>query len=171
MSALRSSGVIGPSRAEGGRTMQRSTIDGVPLPSRKETSASPLPSSMMILAVVELGIGTERFRRRLHRLLIAGGEGPQRVLHAIAELGEHLVRYVERILRHEIDADPLRADQADHLLDLIQQRLRRVGEQKMRLIEEEAKLGFGLVADLGQLLEQLGEEPQEKRGIEARIRH
>ena len=93
------------------------------------------------------------------------------MLHAIAELGEHLVRYVERILRHEIDADPLRADQADHLLDLIQQRLRRVGEQKMRLVEEEAKLGFRLVAYLGQLLEQLGKEPQEKRGIEARIRH
>src|SRR4029077_8660027 len=57
------------------------------------------------------------------------------------------------------------------LLDLIQQRLRRVGEQKMRLVEEEAELGFGLVADLGQLLEQLREEPQEKRGIEARIGH
>src|SRR5215831_20802887 len=41
----------------------------------------------------------------------------------------------------------------------------------MRLVEEEAELGFGLVADLGQLLEQLRKEPQEKRGVESRISH
>ena len=57
INVLRSSGAIGPSRAEGGRTMQRCTMEGVPLPSRKETNASPLPSSMMTLAVLSLGLG------------------------------------------------------------------------------------------------------------------
>ena len=57
MIALRSSGVIGPIRAEGGRIRTRSTIAGVPLPSRNDTSASPLPNSMMILAVSSFGLG------------------------------------------------------------------------------------------------------------------
>ena len=74
------------------------------------------------------------------------------MLYPIAELRKHLVRYVERVLRHEIDPDSLRADQTHHLLDLIQKSLRGIGEQKMRLVEEEAQLGLGLVADLGQFL-------------------
>ena len=63
-------------------------------------------------------------RRRLDRLLVARREGAQGVLDAVAELAEHLVRHVERVLRDEIDADALGADQAHHLLDLLQQRLR-----------------------------------------------
>ena len=57
MIALRSSGVIGPIRAVGGRIMTRSTIVGVPPPSRNDTSASPLPSSMMTRAVSSFGLG------------------------------------------------------------------------------------------------------------------
>ena len=57
MIALRSSGVIGPIRPVGGRIMMRSTIAGVPLPSRKETSASPLPNSVMTWAVSSFGFG------------------------------------------------------------------------------------------------------------------
>ena len=57
MIAFRSSGVTGPIRAEGGRIMTRSTIAGVPLPSRNETSASPLPNSMMTFVVSSFGLG------------------------------------------------------------------------------------------------------------------
>ena len=57
MIALRSSGVIGPIRPVGGRTMIRSTMAGVPLPSRNDTSASPLPSSVMTWAVLSFGFG------------------------------------------------------------------------------------------------------------------
>ncbi len=57
ITALRSSGVTGPTRADGGRTMQRSTIEGVPLPSRNDTSASPLPSSLITVAVSRFGFG------------------------------------------------------------------------------------------------------------------
>ncbi len=94
------------------------------------------------LGGVELRIGPERLRGRRDRLLVARRERAQRMLHAVAQLGEHLVRHVDRVLRHEIDADALRADQPHHLLDLVHQRLRRVVEQQMRLVEEEHELGF-----------------------------
>ena len=48
---------IGPIRADGGRIMTRSTIAGVPPPSRNDTSASPLASSMMTRAVSSFGLG------------------------------------------------------------------------------------------------------------------
>src|SRR4029077_10138454 len=95
----------------------------------------------------------------------------QRVLHTIAELGENLVRHVERILRYEIDPDAFRADQTDHLLDLVEQGLRRFVEQQMRFVEEEAKLRLGRIADLGQFLEQLRQQPQQEGGIEPRALH
>src|SRR6185436_19826353 len=50
-------------------------------------------------------------------------------------------------------------------------RLRRIGEEQMRLVEEEAELGLGQVADFGKLLEQLGQEPQQKGGVEPRLLH
>ena len=171
MIALRSSGVIGPIRADGGRIMQRSTIEGVPLPSRNETSASPLPSSLMTLAVSSFGIGAEGLGRGLHRLLVARREGAQRVLHAVAELRQHLVGHVERVLRDEIDADALGADQPHHLLDLLQQRLRRVVEQQMRLVEEEHELRLVRIADFGQFLEQFRQQPEQEGRIEPRILH
>src|ERR1700752_160121 len=103
MIALRSSGVIGPIRPVGGRIMTRSTIAGVQLPSRNDNTASPLPNSMMTLAVSSFGVGPERLRGGGARLLVARGERPQRVLHAVAELGQNLVRHVDRILGDEID--------------------------------------------------------------------
>ena len=41
----------------------------------------------------------------------------------------------------------------------------------MSLVKEETELGLGLVAHFRQPLEQLGEQPQEKSRIEARIAH
>ena len=46
-----------PIRADGGRTRMRLTIEGVPSPSRNDTSASPLPSWVMTWAVFSLGLG------------------------------------------------------------------------------------------------------------------
>jgi len=97
MIALRSSGVIGPIRAEGGRIMTRSTIAGVPLPSRNDASAFALAQFHDDLGGVEFRIGPERLRRRRDGLLVARGEGPKRVLHAVAQLAEHLVRHVDRV--------------------------------------------------------------------------
>ena len=93
------------------------------------------------------------------------------MLHAVAELAKHLVRDVERVLRDEVDADALRADQAHHLLDLLEQGRRRLVEQEMRLVEEEDELGFVHVADFRQLLEEFGEQPEQEGRIEARRAH
>ena len=97
------------------------------------------------------GFGRIVSRGRLHRLLVARRERAQRVLHAVAELAEHLVGDVERILRDEEHADALAADQPHDLLDLLEQRRRRVAEQQVRLVEEEHELRLVAVADLGQV--------------------
>ncbi len=104
--------------------------------------------------------------RGFDRLLVARGEGAQRVLHAVAELPQHGVGNVERVLGDEIDAHALGADQAHHLLDFFEQRLRRVVEQQVRFVEEEHQLRFLRVAHFRQLLEQLRQQPQQERGVE-----
>ena len=90
------------------------------------------------------------------------------MLHAVAELARDRIGHVERVLRHEIDADALRADQPHHLLDLLQQRLGRIAEQQMRLVEEEHELRLLGIADLGQFLEQLRQQEQQERRVEPR---
>src|SRR6185437_9975050 len=58
-----------------------------------------------------------------------------------------------------------------YLLDLVHERLRRIGEQQMRLVEEEHELWFRRISDLRKLLKELGQHPQEKRGVEPRALH
>ena len=125
----------------------------------------------MTRAVSSFGIRPEGLRRRRHRLLVARREGPQRVLHAVAQLGQHLVRHVDRVLRDEIDADALGADQPHHLLDLVHQRLRRIVEQQMRLVEEEHQFRLRQVAGFRQFLKQLRQHPQQEGGVEPRALH
>lgn len=93
------------------------------------------------------------------------------MLHPVAELAEYRLGHVERVLRHEVDADALGADEAHHLLDRVEQGFGRIVEQQVRLVEEEHQLRLVEVADLGKLLEQLGEHPQQERGVEARPLH
>ena len=110
-------------RLRGGTMKARSTIVGRPFSSRNETSASPTPSSVIAFSTSSFGLARSVVRRGLDRLLVARREGAQRVLHAVAELAEHRVGNVERILRDEVDADALGADQPHDLLDLLEQRL------------------------------------------------
>ena len=93
------------------------------------------------------------------------------MLEAIAELAEHLVGNVERVLAHEENADALRADEPHDLLDLFLHRLRQVAEEQVSLVEEENELRLVHVADFGQPLEQLADEPQHERGVRARRSH
>ncbi len=88
------------------------------------------------------------------------------MLHAVAELAEHGVGHVGRILRDEVHAHALGADQPHHLLHLLQQRRRRVVEQQVRLVEEEGQLRLVQVAHLGQVLEQLRQHPQQEGRIQ-----
>ena len=53
----------------------------------------------------------------------------------------------------------------------VEQALRRVVEQKMRLVEEEDEFWFVEIADLGQFFEQFRKQPQKKRRIEPRRAH
>ena len=66
-------------------------------------------------------------------------------------------------LRHEEDADALGPDQPHGLRDRVEELLRRAVEQQVRLVEEEHQLRLVEVADLGQVLEQVGEQPHEER--------
>ena len=72
------------------------------------------------------------------------------MLHAIAQLPEYRIGNVRRVLRNEINTDGLRANQADNLLDFIQQHLRRIVKQQMRFIKEKDQLWLLLVAGLRQ---------------------
>ena len=51
------------------------------------------------------------------------------------------------------------------------QRLGNVVEQQMRFVEEEAQHGLVGVADFGEVLEQLAEQPQQEGRIEPRALH
>ena len=62
---------------------------------------------------------------------------------------------VGRRLGDEEHADALGADQPHRALDRVDERVGRVVEQQVRLVEEEHELGLVEVARLGQLLEQL----------------
>ena len=94
-------------------------------------------------------------RGRLHRFLISWGKRTQRVLYPIAQLAKHDIGNVERILANEINTHPLRANQSHHLLDLLFDRWRDVGEKQVRFVKEEDQLRLFWVADLGKVLEQL----------------
>ena len=115
---------------------------------------------------VDRGVLAHGARRGAHRLLVARRVGAQRVLDPVAELAQHRLRNVERILGHEEHAHALGADQPDHLLDLVEQRLGRVVEQQVGLVEEEDHLGLVAIADLGQALEELGQQPEQEAAVE-----
>jgi len=78
--------------------------------------------------------------------------GHRNVLQAVTELSENIFVDVFRALSDEENANALRSDQSNDLLDLIEQRFARTIEDEVRLIEEEDQLGFVEITDLGQVL-------------------
>ena len=64
------------------------------------------------------------------------------MLDAVAELPEHVIGDIRRILRDKPDANAFGADQTDDLFNLIQQDLRGVVEQQVRFVKEEHQLRF-----------------------------
>ena len=87
------------------------------------------------------------------------------MLDAVAELAQNHLGHVGGVLGDEIDPDPLGADQPRHLFNLGNQRLGRVVEQKMRLVEEKDQLWLFGIAHLGQFLKKLGQQPQKEGRI------
>ena len=57
------------------------------------------------------------------------------------------------------------------MFNLLQQRLRRIAEQEMRLVEEEDQDRLVRITDLGQLLKQLGQQEEQKCRVEPRRLH
>ena len=104
----------------------------------------------------------ERVDGLLERLRVVRGVRAQLVLDARPELGEHVVGDVLGRLRDEEDTHTLRPDETHGLGDGVQEVLGRVREQQVRLVEEEDQLGLVDVADLGQVVEQVGEQPHQE---------
>ena len=75
------------------------------------------------------------------------------MLHAVAQLAEHGVRDIERVLRHKVHTHPLGADQPHDLLYLVEQGLGRIVKEQMGLVKKEHQFGFVDITNLGQVLE------------------
>ena len=122
-------------------------------------------------ARIKSGIGAEGGGGRRDGFLVAGREGAQGVLHTIAELPEHGVGDVGRVLCAEIDANAFGADEADDLLDLFEERGRDAIEKQMGFVEKEDEARPVEVAHLGEALEKLGKKVEEEGRIELRGAH
>ena len=123
---------------------------------------------MIAFSVSKAGLGRNVVAAAFTAFCSSGVKARSACCTRLPSWREHGVGNVERVLGDEIDADALRADQAHHLLDLLEQRLGRVVEQEMRLVEEEHELRLLGIADLGQLLEQLRQQPEQEGGVEPR---
>src|SRR3546814_20379026 len=93
------------------------------------------------------------------------------MLDAVAELARDRFGHVDRVLGDEIDADPLRTDQADDLLDLLGQRGRGVVEQQMRILEEEDAVPLVGFAELVTGIENLGQKDKPAVRLELGARY
>ena len=105
-------------------------------------------------------------RRGFDGLLVTWGEGAQCVLHAVAQLGQHAVGNVQRVLGDEVHAHTFGAHQPYYQLNALNQCLGRIGEQQVGLVEEEHQFGFVQVAHLWQGFKQLTQHPQQKGGVQ-----
>lgn len=90
------------------------------------------------------------------------------MLHAVPELPQDHLGQVLRALGYKVHSAPLRANETDYLLDLVDEYLGGAVEEEVGLIEEEHQLRLGQVAYLGEHLEELGQHPQEEGRVEAR---
>ncbi len=87
------------------------------------------------------------------------------MLDAQAQLRQYGIGQVARGLGNEVHPHTLRTDKSHHLLQTILQGLGGPVEQQVRFVEEQRKHRLVGVAALRQLLEQLGQQPQEEGRI------
>ncbi len=117
---------------------------------------------------VERRVRAETVGHRAQRFLLLGGEGAQAMLDTQAELGQDIVRQVARRLGDEVHPDAFRADQPDHLFQAVAQGFRRAVEQQVGLVEEQCQHRLVGIAALRQLLEQLGQQPEQESRVDLR---
>ena len=70
----------------------------------------------------------------------------------------------------QIYADSLGTNQPHHLFNFSSNAFGRIIEKQVRFIEKEHQLWFLGIADLRQSLEELGQHPEQERGVEFRAR-
>jgi len=78
---------------------------------------------------------------------------------------------VGRALTYEVNAHALRANQANHLLNLVGHGFARAVEEHVGLVEEENQLRQVLVAHFGQGGVEFAQEPKQEGGVNARLEH
>ena len=93
------------------------------------------------------------------------------MLDPIAQLAEHVIGDVGGGLGHEVDADPLGANQAHRLLEALKQCLGSGIEQQVGLVEEEHQHRAVGIAAFGEGAKERRQEPQQEGGIEAWALH
>ena len=158
MSACNSSGVSGAMRDAGGMSRVATTGVGVPRALSTVTTASPIPSEVSVSPDHRRRLGKGP-NRGFERLFIIRRVRPQGVLDPVAQLREHALGHVLGRLGHEVDSDAFRADQPNHLLDLVEKRLWSIVEEQVSLVEEEDQLRLRQISRLRQVVVQLGQQP------------
>ena len=141
---------------------------GRPFASSRLTSASPTASSVIAVSMSSPGLARIVLAAAFTAFWSRGVKARSACCTRLPSWASTRVGDVERVLRHEVDADALAAHQPHHQLDALDQHLGRLVEQQVRLVEEEHQLRLVEVADLGQLLEQLGQHPQQEGRVQAR---
>ena len=117
---------------------------------------------------IELWVRAHRVRRCFDGFLVARRERAQGVLNTVAQLRQHRVGYVKRVLRDEVHPHAFAADQAHHLLDFFQQRLRCFVEEQVSFVKKEHQLGFLQITGFGQMFVQFCQQPEEEGRIKFR---
>jgi len=128
--------------------------------------ASPTPSSVMAFATSRPGLARKVSAAERTAFWSRGVKARKRVLHAVPQLAQDRLRDVQRVLGDEVHAHALGPDEPHDLLDLVLQRLGCVLEQEVSLVEEEDELRLFQIADLREVLVQLGQHPEQEGGVE-----
>ena len=104
------------------------------------------------------------FSSQLNGFAVFSGKGPQGVLYLEAQLPQHRIRHVGRVLSHEEDANPFGTDELHHRLDLAEQGLGRFFKYQVGLIDKDDELGLIHIAHFGESGVDLCQDLQHKRG-------
>ena len=115
---------------------------------------------------VQPGVGAHGAGCSFDGFLIARREGTQRVLYAVAQLRQHGVGNIQRVLRDKVHAHALGANQAHHQFNALDQHFRCLVEQQVGFVEEKHQFGLFWVANFRQGFKQLRQHPQQKSGVQ-----
>ena len=103
-----------------------------------------------LFQIVEVGLG-EGADGGAERGVVVRRMRPQRVLHPVAQLREHVVGHVLGRLGHEVHPDALGADEPHHLLHLVRNSFEASANSRCASSKKNASLGLGRSPASGRL--------------------